>query len=216
MTNEQQQVKDWMQAFGQETPEKPTIPSLEVRRLRAKLILEEALETINALGLVVYQTNRSGLTRFPLFLDMIDFEHDEVNPNLQEILDGCEDLKVVTEGTLVACGLVVEPEQKLAMEIEGDQYGTYQVPKFKMVYEDPHFNEVMRSNWTKLWTYKEVEEFIKEMPKENGAIIPFNVFKWNGYDFFNKPNGTLRAWLVKDSSGKVIKSPSFSPPNFKL
>ena len=58
MTENQKQVRDWMSAFGQETPDKPGIPSLEVRKLRAKLILEEALETIvNGLGVEALSGN---------------------------------------------------------------------------------------------------------------------------------------------------------------
>lgn len=123
MTNEQANVRDWMKAFGQETPEKPEIPSLEVRKLRAKLILEEALETLEGLGFKLNDPC-TGLQ----FNIMAALNHCSiVKPNLTEILDGCEDLKVVTEGTLIACGLVTPNED----------------PE---VYEDPYFNEVMRSN----------------------------------------------------------------------
>lgn len=179
MTNEQQQVKQWMKAFGQETPEKPVIPSLEIRKLRAKLIWEEALETITALNIGVYVLNQDD--EYDCIQDLKDditfTEWD--NPlninkiNLAEIADGCEDLKVVTEGTLIACGLLspIAPH-------------------------DPLFDEVMRSNKTKLWQTAEVKR-----------IPPYNRFDIKEL----LPN----IHLVKDESGKVIKSPSYSPANLQ-
>lgn len=50
MTKEQKQVAEWMESFGQEVLRIPTVPCKAVRRLRAELILEEALEKIRALG----------------------------------------------------------------------------------------------------------------------------------------------------------------------
>lgn len=87
-------VKQLMQKAGQECPEKPTIPSKEIRRLRAKLILEEAIaETIVALGFRIMSTP-SG------------FEIIEVcEPSLVDIIDGCIDTRVVTTGTLISCGI---------------------------------------------------------------------------------------------------------------
>ena len=46
-------IKAFMQKVGQETPEIATIPDEKTRILRAKLILEEALETVEALGVKV-------------------------------------------------------------------------------------------------------------------------------------------------------------------
>lgn len=189
MTNEQQQVKNWMLSFGQEVKEKPEIPSLEVRRLRAKLILEEAFETIKALGLSwsieQYQELEGD------WIDFIEF-YDTKNPNLTEILDGCEDLKVVVEGTLAACGLLK------------DTFSLYRGEDHGMdLCEDPHFNEVMRSNWTKLWTLTEIQPIQDNYRFVIACIKPSS-----------KPND--RSFLVKDSSGKVIKSPSYSPPSFTI
>ncbi len=49
-SSHQQRVEHFMRQARQPLPEEPSIPSEEIRRLRAKLILEEALETIKALG----------------------------------------------------------------------------------------------------------------------------------------------------------------------
>lgn len=175
MTNEQRQVHNFMKAFGQECPEKSCIPSLEVRKLRAKLILEEALETIEALGFRIHIHPE----------DWADVSVVETGyePKLAEIADGCEDLKVVTEGTLIACGLVLK-------QVEGHPYPY-----------DPLFDEVMRSNNSKMWTNKEMEA---EINKTTQSII-FTRSQLNADD--------ERPWLGKDTNGKVIKSPSYSPAN---
>lgn len=95
-----------MLAAQQELPPIPTIPSLEVRILRAKLILEEALEIIeDGLGLgVIYQNHvqhrdSGGHIEFVV-----------IHPgNLIQIADGCADLKVVADGCALACGIDLEP-----------------------------------------------------------------------------------------------------------
>lgn len=94
-------IKLFMQKAGQATPDKPTIPNLETRKLRAKLILEEAFETIqDGLGLLI-QDNPT-----KLLVDSERFSFLEgLSPNLIEIVDGCEDIRVVTTGTLIACGV---------------------------------------------------------------------------------------------------------------
>ena len=91
-------------AVKQSLPVKPTIPILEVRKLRAQLMLEECLETINkGLGLSVH------LKMFDVKIE--DFEYRERgNPSLVEIADGLADLEVVGScGTASACGIALEP-----------------------------------------------------------------------------------------------------------
>ncbi len=48
MQTQYQKVREFMQAFGQECPERPGIPSDEIRKLRWKLIAEEADELLVA------------------------------------------------------------------------------------------------------------------------------------------------------------------------
>lgn len=91
----QQMVEAFMKGAKQEVPGKPCIPDVDVRRLRAKLILEEAYETIFALGFELK-------LEFPSMKETFE-EYGE--PNLAKIIDGCCDLKVVTTGTLSACGV---------------------------------------------------------------------------------------------------------------
>lgn len=176
MTENQKQVRDWMQKFGQETPEKPVIPSLEIRRLRAKLILEEAIETIHALGISATVCGL-GLGDAKLEEDL-----DYYKPDLTLIADGCEDLKVVTEGTLVACGLVA---------------------KDSLLDQDPLFDEVMKKNEAKFWTQEEIGK-IYPTPKDCENVI-----------FTKYERGIGRNIIVKNRDGKVLKSPSWTPPNLE-
>lgn len=127
-------VREFMELGNQSVPLLPSIPSTDIRRLRAKLIMEEAIETANALGFEVR------------FTRVRDFELDDVLPvDLIGVADGCADLKVVTVGTEIACGINGRPV----------------------------FLEVMRSNMTK--------------------------------DFSG----------AKRPDGKILKGPTYEPPNIE-
>lgn len=109
-------VREFMEKAGQELPTTIRIPTEEVRLLRARLILEEALETIEELGVEVYLNYNKGYEP-DLVIDNVVFEAPEGRyAYLEGILDGCCDLKVVTEGTLIALGLT-EEECAQAQEI---------------------------------------------------------------------------------------------------
>lgn len=96
-------IKEFMQKAGQATPEGAIKPDAETRILRAKLILEEALETVEALGVTV----QVGGDR-PLEEDALSYAADGTW-DLQEVVDGCADISVVTIGTLIAIGVDDEP-----------------------------------------------------------------------------------------------------------
>lgn len=121
--NHQAAVDEFMEKAGQALPKRPGIPNRETRYLRAKLILEEAVETIKALGFSVAVTSivgprdssseetfefcvakRDGSTD----VDLVD----RFEPDLIEIIDGCCDISVVTVGTLSACGCEHETFQR--------------------------------------------------------------------------------------------------------
>lgn len=115
-------VAEFMLKANQTVPILPIVPHLSVRRLRARLILEEALETIEALGLELRQIVEEPFASGDLVtIDSFDIKVGYKKPSLKGIADGCADLKVVTVGTEIACG------------INGM----------------PIFEEVMRSNFTK-------------------------------------------------------------------
>lgn len=205
MTNEQSQVKLWMQSFCQATPDHPTIPSLEVRRLRAKIILEEALETIKALGIRVHaHFDDNTHCRMDDFIDEFNFGESGEEPNLELIADGCEDLKVVTEGTLVACGLCQsKPPENVVGEI------------YKRADNDPLFDEVMRSNWSKMWNLLEIAESFGDPLNHKRTLMSSDKVLYETKDGFFIQEISENRWLVKDSSGKVIKSPSYSSANLQ-
>lgn len=109
-TAHQNRVFEFMQGARQATPAMPIIPNAEVRLLRARLILEEALETVHALGVSVCVTpSRDGALQGSPPVEILkdsdlSFTADKT-PDLIEIADGCADLSVVTTGTLIACGI---------------------------------------------------------------------------------------------------------------
>lgn len=98
-------VKDFMQKVGQDTPEGLTTPGPDIRVLRARLILEEALETVHAMGVTVRAGGADGPVIKERSLDLkADGEVDHI-----EVVDGCADISVVTIGTLIAFGVDDEP-----------------------------------------------------------------------------------------------------------
>jgi predicted HAD superfamily Cof-like phosphohydrolase len=108
-SNHQLRIEAMMNAAGQELPATPVIPNEDVRRLRAMLILEEALETCEALG---FRLGCNGSVPTEPLKDAIkrgDFFYEAVEPDLVEIADGCADISVVTIGTLSACGIADNP-----------------------------------------------------------------------------------------------------------
>ena len=83
----------------QALPTSPEIPSEDVRLLRARLVFEEALELIVALGCTI---------RVDTGLPVVHTT-SLVEPNLVKIADGCADLSVVNLGTASACGFALAP-----------------------------------------------------------------------------------------------------------
>ncbi len=101
-------IRSFMQKAGQKTPGAPLIPEADTRLLRAKLILEEALETVKALGVGVRVTTDDGQEVDFNHVDHLDF-FPQGAPDLEGVVDGCADISVVTIGTLVAFGVDDEP-----------------------------------------------------------------------------------------------------------
>jgi predicted HAD superfamily Cof-like phosphohydrolase len=105
-TQHQQRVDEFMRLAKQELPDRPTLPDEKTRKLRAKLILEEALETVVELGFDVFAHDKiveKGLGCLQL--------KPNKKENLEGIADGCADILVVTTGTFSACGLDDNPIQ---------------------------------------------------------------------------------------------------------
>ncbi len=99
----QRRIDEFMQRAGQDTPQLPCIPTADVRLLRAKLIFEEAMETIRALGVTI----RTGVHGLEVsHADSGAFRYAaEGECDIVEVADGCADIAVVTTGTLSAFGI---------------------------------------------------------------------------------------------------------------
>lgn len=97
-----ERVDAFHQKMGQSpAPEKPTNLTIEQREVRARLIAEEACETVFALmgteaGVAIMESVGSDVAWKRLGRGQGD---------LPEIADGCIDLQVVCAGTLVAAGI---------------------------------------------------------------------------------------------------------------
>jgi predicted HAD superfamily Cof-like phosphohydrolase len=104
----QRRVEKFMGNARQEVPKKVVLPNEGTRRLRAALILEEALETIEALGFTA-----TGPSGYQITAGSTDFLPTG-EPDLVEIADGCADIMVVTLGTLSACGIA---DESVMMEV---------------------------------------------------------------------------------------------------
>jgi len=113
----------------QDVPEVPTEPSIEVRILRAKLIFEEAMETIAkglGVGIVVSGTKGWIPLNYHLMANMEEPEFKfamEWDFDMTETIDGCCDISVVTTGTLSACGVPDEPFLNIVDKNNIDKYG---------------------------------------------------------------------------------------------
>lgn len=117
ITDHYDRVRTFMILARQHVRNKPEMPTQAERELRARLILEEALETIEALGFEVMVDERSALSLNGVLFDSC------LKPDLEEIADGCADLSVVTTGTLLACGIADVPLLKLVDENNLAKFG---------------------------------------------------------------------------------------------
>lgn len=88
-----ERVREFMRLAKQGTPDRIGLPDEATCLLRSRLIYEEAMETIHALGCSI--SPRGEIVTDPR----------NSRPDLIGIVDGCADVSVVTIGTLIACGV---------------------------------------------------------------------------------------------------------------
>ena len=150
-------IREFMQKAGQGTPEEVVTPDGEVRVLRAKLIFEEALETISALGVRVDEIRGACLQTMDL--EFFDLGDDKVD--LELVIDGCCDISVVTVGTLVAFGL---PDKPFLEEVDRANLRKFEPPKC------PECDAPMRrsNHWNGYYWYCTRDTAHKLLPLEEG------------------------------------------------
>lgn len=127
MTKEQGQVKDFMQKYQQQTPEKPAHPAASIRALRVKLLLEEVFELAEASGVRIEEFDGSQIDLKKIQLHVLN-NKDGDKVDLVGVADALADIDYVNLGAAVAYGIDLEPFQ----------------------------TEVHRSNMTKLWKLEEI------------------------------------------------------------
>ena len=107
----QKKVTEFMTVFGQDCPSKPTVPDLQTRILRVKLILEEVLELTEASGLKIVDS--LGIAFDKKLLTQKDgiqiIENTEMKPDMVEIADAIADISYVNYGAASAYGIDISP-----------------------------------------------------------------------------------------------------------
>lgn len=108
-----QMVKDFHELMGHPVRTKPTSDTpVEEARLRAKLILEEAQETITAMG-------------FEMVYDLTEFipNHRDHVPDLEGIADGLADLEYVVLGANLTFGIPADAVFEAVQAANMDKVG---------------------------------------------------------------------------------------------
>jgi len=97
-------VRAFMQLANQPVPDSPAVPDVDTRMARAYLLLEEVFETIQR-GFGLNICNGPDKCNPIEFDDIVMVPANNKEPNLEEIADGCADVKVIATGTLISCGI---------------------------------------------------------------------------------------------------------------
>lgn len=110
MKKEQAQIHEFMAKAEQTAPDRPTMPTMQVRIGRLKWIAEELCELANAYGVEIDLNNRGGATNsfFAEPMKLPVFEEGS-RAALKEAYDAVLDLMVFAVGTGVAMGTDLEP-----------------------------------------------------------------------------------------------------------
>lgn len=103
-TEHQKRIEQFMRKAGQKIPIAPSVPTDDVIILRARLVMEETLELLEAMGVSVSVNDVSCSP--PIVMKNLQFYLEpERWISLADVAKEAADLSVVTIGTLTACGI---------------------------------------------------------------------------------------------------------------
>lgn len=157
----------------QKLPAGYEVPPEETRILRAKLLMEECLETIQGLGLRAYNA-------YPGYVNKEDLEYIPYNRpyctgSLEGIIDGCCDLIYVATGTLLACGAPDLPHLLAVCEANNAKFpggvatvnadGKYQKPEGWQAPDHAAVQKRVEQQWRELESFRPTED-INQEPRE--------------------------------------------------
>ena len=183
-----------MQAFGQEVPTETALPSEKIREMRFRLIYEEQEE---------WETAKTYVDKFDAVLDLsyvilgaaidIGIPEDQLEPRSRPSDYGLEHLNLdLRHATVIpfAKSLINMMLKWVEEEVAFQGWNQWTM--------EAGFNEVHRSNMSKMWTRSQV-------------MMRLHI---DG-DIFYRPAGSNDDLFVvtNPSSGKIIKSPSYAPAN---
>lgn len=107
-------VAIFQEAAGQVIPDEMGIPDLATRQLRARLTLEEALETIEALGI---KATLNGVEITNQGKDIILEDNPDVTPDVASIVKECLDCQVIATGTMLSLGVFETEDLQLEVDV---------------------------------------------------------------------------------------------------
>lgn len=117
-------VGTFMVKAGQEIRSEPGKPDDKVCIARAKLLLEETLETIAGLGVCITIKSDSG----PHLNKEAKLDYVADAPfNIVEVMDGVADIRVIATGTALACGFI--PCATLQREVDINNLAKFRTDK---------------------------------------------------------------------------------------
>jgi predicted HAD superfamily Cof-like phosphohydrolase len=135
-----------MKQFHQQVKETPELPDAETCLLRARLVIEEALEFVKSCGCTITRT-AAGVKdeEQTALIDEINVVLDpNGKPDIVEYVDGCIDQLVVTYGALNAAGVQAQPA----------------------------WDEVQRSNMSKAWPHCNLCDAVLERGSGTQLVHP--------------------------------------------
>lgn len=105
----QEAVHEFMVKAGQATPTAPTLPDMDVRYLRVKLIAQELRELANAYGVRLTMDTDAPEAEIHLETSQKQPVPEDLLDALDPVYDATLDILVVTVGNAVATGLDLDP-----------------------------------------------------------------------------------------------------------